>query len=95
VHEGVASMIAKQDMMKMKFVIESQLFPMMIRNGFDLSGCTFDFDTTEAISIKDKAAIDASFMPYVKFDTEYLEHTYHIELSDEVDTAQKIKNLYK
>ena len=102
VHENVAALIAKQDLMKMKFVIESQLFPMMIRNGFDLNGCTFKYDESESISILDQAKIDASFMPYYKFEHEYLEHKYNIELQDMPDmeeesvmVANKLMNLYK
>jgi hypothetical protein len=67
----------------MQFVIENQLVPMMIRNGFDLSGCTFKYDDSESLPLAEQAKIDASFMPYVKFENEYLEHKYGIELQDE------------
>ena len=82
VHEGVAAMIAKQDTLKMQFIIEDQLVPMMIRNGFDLTGCTFKYDESESLPLAEQAKIDASFMPYVKFDNEYLEHKYGIELME-------------
>lgn len=99
VHMNVADMIAMQDTLKMKFVIENQLVPMMIKNGFDLNGCTFKYDETENVSIAEQAKIDASFMPYVKYDKEYLEHKYNIELMDEEleveNIANKLKNLYK
>jgi hypothetical protein len=99
VHEGVAAMIAKQDTLKMQFIIEDQLVPMMIRNGFDLAGCTFKYDDSENLPLMEQAKIDASFMPYVKFEHEYLEHKYGIELMDqelEVEVvANKLKNLYK
>jgi hypothetical protein len=99
VHEGVAAMISKQDTLKMQFIIENQLVPMMIRNGFDLTGCTFKYDDSESLPLAEQAKIDASFMPYVKFENEYLEQKYGIELSDEemevVKTADKLKNLYK
>jgi hypothetical protein len=99
VHEGVAAMISKQDTLKMQFVIENQLVPMMIRNGFDLSGCTFKYDDSESLPLIEQAKIDASFMPYVKFEKEYLESKYNIELSDEEmeieKVANKLKNLYK
>jgi len=99
VHENVADMIAKQDTLKMQFVIQNQLVPMMIRNGFDLAGCTFKYDNSETMPLAEQAKIDASFMPYVKFEHEYLEHKYGIELMDEemeVETiANKLKNLYK
>jgi hypothetical protein len=67
----------------MQFVIENQLVPMMIRNGFDLAGCTFKYDDSESLPLAEQAKIDASFMPYVKFDHEYLEQKYGIELQDE------------
>lgn len=98
VHESVSAMIGKQDLVKMRFVIENQLFPMMIRNGFDLNGCTFKYDESETVSINDQAKIDASFMPYVTFSKEYLEQKYNIELDDVVEesvkVANKLKNLY-
>ena len=99
VHESVAEMISKQDTLKMQFVIENQLVPMMIKNGFDLAGCTFKYDDTENLPLMEQAKIDASFMPYVKFEKEYLESKYNIELSDEEmeveKVANKLKNLYK
>lgn len=83
VHENVADMIGKQDLRKMKFIIEGQLMPMMMKNGFDLQGCTFEYDTTESLSIIDKAKIDAEFMKAgIKYENEYLEHTYNIELME-------------
>ena len=92
-------MIAKQDTLKMQFVIQNQLVPMMIRNGFDLAGCTFKYDDSETMPLAEQAKIDASFMPYVKFEKEYLESKYNIELSDEEmeieKVANKLKNLYK
>jgi hypothetical protein len=105
VHEGVAAMIAKQDTLKMQFIIEDQLVPMMIRNGFDLTGCTFKYDDSENLPLIEQAKIDASFMPYVKFEHEYLEHKYGIELQDEMgveeeeekeptNIAKRLRNIY-
>jgi hypothetical protein len=89
VHESVAGMIAKQDTLKMQFIIEDQLVPMMIRNGFDLIGCTFKYDDSENLPLMEQAKIDASFMPYVKFEHEYLEHKYGIELQDEMGVEEE------
>jgi hypothetical protein len=104
VHESVAAMIAKQDTLKMQFIIEDQLVPMMIRNGFDLTGCTFKYDDSENLPLMEQAKIDASFMPYVKFEHEYLEHKYGIELMDEMgveeekeevtNIAKRLRNIY-
>ena len=108
VHESVADMVAQQDLRMMEFVVSNQLFPMMQSLGFDLSGYTFEYDRSETLSIQDQAKIDASFMPYVKFDKEYLEHRYGIELietpheeaaedeSEQVSNiTKKLKNIYK
>jgi phage gp29-like protein len=92
VHESVAAMIAKQDTLKMQFIIEDQLVPMMIRNGFDLTGCTFKYDDSENLPLMEQAKIDASFMPYVKFEHEYLEHKYGIELQDEEEEVIETEN---
>jgi predicted transcriptional regulator len=64
-----------------------------------LAGCTFKYDDSETMPLAEQAKIDASFMPYVKFEHEYLEHKYGIELMDEEmeveKVANKLKNLYK
>lgn len=98
VHEDVSKIISKQDILNAQFWINDQLFPMMIKLGFDLSGYSFEFDLSESISLVDKAKIDSSFMPYFKFNIEYLEKTYGVEIDGEVEEAtamDKIKNLYR
>lgn len=102
VHENVADIISQQDMRMMEFVVKNQLFPMMQSVGFDLTGCTFEYDRSETLSIQDQAKIDASFMPYVTFNKEYLESRYGIELDDvkAIETEQvksinkKLQNIY-
>lgn len=106
VHEGVAAMIAKQDTLKMQFIIEDQLVPMMIRNGFDLTGCTFKYDESESLPLAEQAKIDVSFLQAgIKLEHEYLEHKYGVEIADELPEADeeeevikvenKLRNLYK
>lgn len=103
VHESVADMVAQQDLRMAEFVVNQQLIPMMTRLGFDLSGCTFEFDRSETLSIADQAKIDASFMPYVTYNKEYLESRYGIVLDDvkqneteQVNEVKKrLKNLYQ
>lgn len=102
VHENVADIIEQQDMRMMEFVVRNQLFPMMQSVGFDFTGCTFEYDRSETLSITDQAKIDASFMPYVTFNKEYLESRYGIELEDvkSVENEQvkalnkKLQNIY-
>ena len=75
---------------------------MMQSLGFDFTGCTFEYDRSETLSITDQAKIDASFMPYVTFNKEYLESRYGIELEDvkSVENEQvkalnkKLQNIY-
>ena len=100
VHEDVAKIIGKQDLLNAQFWINNQLFPMMINLGFDLSGCTFEFDLSESISVIDQAKIDASFMPYYNFDIDYLEKKYGIKIEEKEDNdpkqiENKLKELYK
>jgi phage gp29-like protein len=101
VHKDVLKMINKQDMLNMEFVINNQLLPMCNKVGFDFTGLRFEFDRSENVSIQDKAKIDASFMPYVKYDAEYLENTYKIEVEEMIEESQsneaiknKLKDLY-
>lgn len=99
VHESVADMVMQQDLRMIEFVITNQLFPMMQSVGFDMAGLRFEFDRSETLSIQDQAKIDASFMPYVKFEREYLERKYGIELTDEEveekEKAEQIRNRLK
>ena len=106
VHEGVAEMIAKQDTLKMQFIIEDQLVPMMIRNGFDLAGCTFKYDESESLPLAEQAKIDVDLIKAgIKLEHEYLEHKYGVEIQDEMEEANKeeevieienrLRNLYK
>ena len=101
VHGDIAKQIGKQDMLWMQFVINGQLLPMLNALGFGFDEFEFEFDLSENLPLIEKAKIDASFMPYVKFDKEYLEQTYNIELQDSDDLEEekgiemKLKNLYK
>ena len=99
VHEDVSKIISKQDILNAQFWINDQLFPMMIKLGFDLSGCSFEFDLSESISLVDKAKIDSSFMPYFNFNVEYLEKTYGLQIDGAVEGKEtveaKLKNLYR
>jgi phage gp29-like protein len=102
VHKDVLKMINNQDMMNMEFVINNQLLPMCNKVGFDFNGLKFEFDRSENVSIQDKARIDASFMPYMKYDKEYLENTYKIEIEEMTEPKEsseeiqnRLKEIYK
>lgn len=98
VHEDIAKIIGKQDILNAQFWVNNQLFPMLINLGFDLNGCEFEFDLSESISIVEQSKIDASFMPYFKLNKEYLERKYGIEIDEEVEektVMDKLNNLYR
>ena len=82
-----------------QFIVNGQLLPMMNRLGFGFEGLKFEFNLSENLSVVEQSKIDASFMPYVKFNKEYLENKYSIELDEVVENttdkvAVKLKNLY-
>lgn len=100
VHKDISDILAKQDILKAQFWVNNQLLPMMNGLGFDFSGYEFEFDLSESLSVTEQAKIDASFMPYTKFNKDYLERKYGIELDEVNDLAtkepidKKLKNLY-
>jgi hypothetical protein len=106
VHENVAAMIAKQDLVNMEFVINGQLIPMMIRLGFPLQGYKFEYDATEQLSMLDQLEIDKALMTKYNLNIEYLEKKYNVEIddadsmaegelnSDVVNIAKRLQALY-
>lgn len=106
VHENVAGMIGKQDIVNMEFVVNNQLIPMMIRLGFPLQGYKFEYDTTEQLSLMDQLEIDKVLMTKYDLNIEYLEQKYNVEINDEdseeegeldsdvVNIAKRLQNLY-
>lgn len=111
VHAEVLKLITRMDLIFAMNVVNNQLLPMMQNLGFDFNGFKFVFDESENISIIEQAKIDASFMPYFKLSTEYLEKKYGIEIEEsdmeeegieekeekeDIETTEdKLKNLYK
>jgi len=101
VNDQLIPMIGRQDQLLMQFIVNDQLIPMMNGLGFDLADLRFEFDQSESLTIEQQAKIDASFMPYVKFENEYLEKKYNIEINEveedieESSISTKLKNLYK
>ena len=83
VHKNVLSEIVEADDKYTTNYVNNVIFPVLNLHGLGFENCKFEFDYGETLSLKDKAEIDAKFMPYVKFDKEYLEKTYQIELEDD------------
>ena len=100
VHHEIAEVISKQDLRLMEFIVNNQLIPMLNGLGFGFNDLRFEYDESEEIDMIEQAKIDASFMPYVKFNKEYLEQKYNIEIDEVIDNnsslkvAEKLKNLY-
>jgi SPP1 gp7 family putative phage head morphogenesis protein len=92
VHKGVLADIIESDCKFLEYQINKNVLPILNMHGFGFEGLKFEFEYKEEPSKEEKAKIDASFMPYVKFDKEYLEETYGIKLAEEsmeVDSEKK------
>ena len=101
VHQEILKMLNKQDMLSIEFTINNQLLPLCNNVGFNFEGLKFEFDKSEDLLLLDKAKIDSSFMPYVKFNPEYLEETYNIQIDEMIEPKgdnepiqNKLKDLY-
>lgn len=88
VHENVAMMIGKQDLVNMEYVVNCQLIPMMCRLGFPLQGYKFEYDTTEQLSLLDQLKVDSELMKKYNLNIEYLEQKYNVEIDDEDDMQE-------
>lgn len=82
VHADVFANIIESDVTDLEFDLNEICKPLFIFHGFDIEELEFSVRLKESVDLVEKAAIDASFMPYVEFDKQYLEDTYGIKLSE-------------
>jgi SPP1 gp7 family putative phage head morphogenesis protein len=90
VHAGVLNDIITSDERYLCDVVNGYVLKVLSMQGFDFTDVEFKFNFKKELSLEEKAKTDASFMPYVKFEKEYLEETYGIKLeeSDESDSEE-------
>jgi len=101
--ENVANMYGDNDAKFIKHLVNTRLFPFMENLGFNWEGCSFDWDTTEKVPLKDKAEIDAKIATMgFEIDPKYITDTYGVPVKKKelepattpLQTAKELKNLY-
>jgi SPP1 gp7 family putative phage head morphogenesis protein len=83
VHQDVMGDVTEADIADLEGDLNEVVAPILNFHGFGLEGLTFEFRYKESLSLGDRAKLEASFMPYVKFKKEYLEKTYGFELDEQ------------
>lgn len=81
VGENVANMYGTTDANLIEYLVNTQLFPMMENLGFSWQGHTFKWDTTEKLSMSQRAIIDASIARDMNktFTDDYIKNTYGVD----------------
>lgn len=82
VHADVFANIVEADVTDLEFDLNEVMKPILLFHGFQIEELEFSVRLKESVDLAQKAVIDASFMPYVEFDKDYLEDTYGIKLSE-------------
>ena len=110
VHERIASIYILSDQKEIEFVVNGELIPRMIQIGqggeyAKLQDHEFQFFYEENVSLKERSEIDSNIVSKMgkKLSNEYIEKTYNVELSDEIEEDEeddnegmsKIENAYK
>lgn len=104
--ENIANMYGNADGKFVRSVINDMAFPKFTALGVaDFTGCTFEWDIEEKLTLKERADIDLEISQMntgSKIDPEYIEETYGTRLiesletdEDTIKTAEKLKNLYE
>lgn len=106
VGENVANMYGDNDAKFVANLVNERLFPLMQQLGYNWGSAFFEWDTTEKLSLKDKAAIDASIARDMGMDIDekYITDTYGVPVkkkeipteggTNPLETAKALKNLY-
>ena len=83
VGEGVSNLYGDADAKFIEWMINTELIPFMNASGADLDGMRFKYDTTEKVTLVDRAKIDAMIIKSGwKISQEYLQRTYGIQLEE-------------
>jgi hypothetical protein len=89
VHQDIAEMVGRQDLLDMEYVVNGQFMPMFNTLGFDFEGLEFQYDMNEVLPLGEQAKIETNMMPYVKFNKEYLEKKYKMEIDEMIDLKKE------
>lgn len=81
VHQSVLADVIESDCIWLCENLNEKVVPVLNGLGFALDGY-FGIEYKESPSVSEKAKIVASFMPYVKFDKEYLEDEFGVVIEE-------------
>jgi len=90
VHQDIAEMVGRQDLIDMEFTVNDQFLPMFNNLGFNFEGLEFKYDMNEVLPLGEQAKIETNMMPYVKFNKEYLEKKYKMEIDEMIELKEEM-----
>ena len=91
VHQDIAEMVGRQDLIDMEFIVNDKFLPMFNNLGFDFEGLSFKYDMNEVLPLGEQAKIESLFMPYMTFNKEYLEKKYKMQIDEMYDPKKDSK----
>lgn len=98
VGENIANMYGENDAKLIANLVNKSLLPMMANLGFDSQGTYFKWDSTEKLTLSDRAVVDKAISDMgFQHDPNYINNTYgtNVEVKQEPTPEQKIKNMYE
>ena len=101
VGENISNMYGDNDAKFIKTIVNSRLFPMMENLGFSWQGHKFEWDTTEKLSLSERAKIDSIISKDLgkEHSDDYVNKTYGTEVTKkevpEMNTPDKIQKELK
>jgi phage gp29-like protein len=89
VGENIANMYGDTDAKFIKGLVNRKLFPLMEKLGFTrFAGLKFDWDTTEKLTLMDRATVDKQISDMgFKHSVDYINNTYGTEVEEKEDPA--------
>ena len=99
--ENIAKLYGNSDAKFIRSVVNGSLLPFLTRIGVaDFSGVIFEYDTSEELTLDERADIDLKIAQMgMKHSEVYINDTYGTDVqeveNDDLETAAAIQNLYK
>lgn len=80
VHERVVDSVNQDDLMFIKQLVNDSLFPILIKHGYPLQDCQFEWDEVKTIT-KDEWEIDAGLNDRFEIDIQYYVEKYGVPIT--------------
>lgn len=85
IHYNVRQDIIESDARFIENVVNGSLIPWLNKHhGYSITG-TFKFNFSQSMTMQEQADLVVKMMPYVKFDMEWLESNFNIEIDDTIE----------